>query len=512
MEPIGVIFGKVEPDGFHMAVSTPSVQRNEYVQANHKMYGSVVGQILTIERRTDVSYEKAAQIVGGRDVAVVEQLVAYVDIIGYRDERGVLQRPRTPLQAGEVVTRAENDVIQSVLGMKSEGKSTAYIGVLKGYNLRVNLDINNLVGRHVAILSKTGGGKSYTVGVFIEELLKRLVPVVVIDPHGEYASLMFPNTSEEDSKYMKRFGVKPHGYSEHIVLFSPDTKANRTAVQLSFDSINLTEADLDDFVGATTTSQRTIIEDALRRVQEGRRFYTFDQLLEALKESKSANKWNVIAPLEMLHKMDLFSEKPTKLSDMVKEGQTSIIDLKGIPGEVQEVVTNRIVRKLFEARKIGKVPPMMLVVEEAHNFCPQQEQARSSAILRTIASEGRKFGLGLCVVTQRPAKIDKNVLSQCGTQIILKVTNPLDLGTIEKSIEGFTEGMSEEIQALPIGSALITSGSLSRPILVDIRVRETKHGGEGIKVIKGKAKEKGGVSSEALRETEAVPEGERDTV
>jgi len=515
MEPIGVIFGRVDPDGFNLAASAANVQRNEYVQANHKMYGAVVGQVLSIERRTDVSYEKAAQIVDGQNVKVAEQLVAYVDIIGYRDERGVLQRPRTPFQAGEVVTRAENDIIQSVLGLKPEGRSTAYIGLLKGYNLRVNLDINALVGRHMAILSKTGGGKSYTVGVFIEELLKRLVPVVVIDPHGEYSSLMFPNTSEDDAKYMKKFGVKPRGYSENIAMFSPDTAHNPSAVQLSFDSINLTESDIVDFVGATTTTQRTIIEDALRRVQEGRRFFTFEQLVEALKESKSANKWNVIAPLEMLAKLNLFSEKPTKLSDLVKEGQTSIIDLKGTSGDVQEIVTNRILRKLFEARKIGKVPPMMLVVEEAHNFCPQQEAARSSAIMRTIASEGRKFGLGLCVVTQRPAKIDKNVLSQCGTQIILKVTNPIDLSVIEKSIEGFTEGMSAEIQALPIGSALITSGSLTRPIIVDIRVRETKHGGEGVKVIKGKAREKGetgGETAEGLKEPEARAFGKKGTI
>jgi len=506
MDPIGVIFGRVGPDGFNMAVAAPSVQRNEYVQANHKMYGAVVGQVLSLERMTNVDYAAATRIVDGQNFSVTEQLVAWIDIIGYRDERGVLQRPRTPFAAGEVVTRAENDVIQSVLGLKPEGRSTAYIGMLKGYSLRVHLDINNLVARHVAILSKTGGGKSYTVGVFIEEMLKRLVPVVVIDPHGEYGSLMFPNNSEEDQKYMKRFGVKPRGYSEHVVSFSPDVKTNTDAVQLSFDSINLTESDLGDFAGATTAGQRTIIEDAIRRVQEGKRFYSIEQLIESLKESKSANKWNVIAPLEALTKYNLFSQQPTKLSDLVKEGQTTIINLKGAPNDVQEVVVNRIIRKLFEARKLGKIPALMLVVEEAHNFCPQQESVRSSAIMRTVASEGRKFGLGLCVVTQRPAKIDKNVLSQCGTQIILKVTNPNDLKAIENSIEGFTEGMREEIQALPTGSALITGGSVTRPILVDVRVRETKHGGEGVKIIKGKARERG----EDKTEEAAAPEGDKD--
>ncbi len=504
MEPVGVIFGNVGSSRFSIAVSAGHVQRNDYVQVNHKMCGSVLGQVIHLERETDVSYEKAAQIVGGEEVSVDERLVGDVEVIGYRDERGTLLQPRTPFQAGEVVTKAENDLIQSVLGLTAEGKSTAYIGLMRGYNLRVNLDINNLVSRHLAILSKTGGGKSYTVGVFIEELIKRLVPVVVIDPHGEYSSLMFPNVSEEDHKFMKRFGVKPRGYGEHIVVFSPDLKTNPDAVQLSFDSINLGETDIMDFTGVTGTTNMTIIADALRRVREGRRYYTFEHLLDTLRESRSANKWNIITPLELLQEMSLFSQQPTKLSDIVKQGQTSIIDLRGTPPDIQEVIIARIIRKLFEARKLEKIPPMILVVEEAHNFAPQQGQARSSAVLKTVASEGRKFGLGLCVVTQRPANIDKKVLSQCGTQIILKVTNHNDLKAIAQSIEGFTESMEDDIQTLPIGTALITSGFVTRPIIVDIRVRETKHGGEGVEVITAKAK--GKVKKEKKSEEAAVAE------
>jgi DNA helicase HerA-like ATPase len=212
----------------------------------------------------------------------------------------------------------------------------------------------------------------------------------------------------------------------------------------------------------------------------------------------------LVNKLEMFKEMNLFSQSPTRLSDIVKEGQTSIIDLKGSDGDLQETLVNRIIRKLFEARKMGKIPPMMLVVEEAHNFCPQQGVAKSSQTLRTVAAEGRKFGLGMCVVTQRPAKIDKNVLSQCATQIILKITSPNDLKVIAQSIEGFTEGMGDDIQALPIGVGLITGGALSRPMIVEIRVRETKHGGEGVSVITAKGKKKG---KAAIKDTEKDPEG-----
>ena len=244
-------------------------------------------------------------------------------------------------------------------------------------------------------------------------------------------------------------------------------------------------------------------------MKEGKRFYTMEQVKDALMESGSDNKWPIINKLELYEEMGLFSQTPTRLSDLVKEGQTSIIDLKGCDTDLQETLVNRVVRKLFEARKLGKVPPMMLVVEEAHNFCPQQGVAKSSATLRTVAAEGRKFGLGLCVVTQRPAKIDKNVLSQCATQIILKLTSPNDIKAVAQSIEGFTEGMEDDIQGLPIGVALITGAKLSRPMIVEIRVRETKHGGEDVSIVSAKGKKEG---KAAVKEAKKVAKEEAEKV
>jgi hypothetical protein len=128
----------------------------------------------------------------------------------------------------------------------------------------------------------------------------------------------------------------------------------------------------------------------------------------------------------------------------------------------------------------------MLVLEEAHNFCPEKGFGGtvSSDILRTIASEGRKFGLGLMVVSQRPARVDKNILSQCNTQIIMKVTNPNDLQAISKGLEGISSEVVEDIKRLSPGVAMIVSTYIERPVLVDIRVRKSKHGGASVPVVK----------------------------
>jgi hypothetical protein len=160
--------------------------------------------------------------------------------------------------------------------------------------------------------------------------------------------------------------------------------------------------------------------------------------------------------------------------------------MKGVPPDVQDVVVARLTKELFDDRKAGKIQPFLLVVEEAHNYCPERGfgNAVSSNILRTVASEGRKFGMGICIVSQRPAKVDKNIISQCNTNLILKVTNPNDLKAIIQSVEGLTSQTCDEIQRLPIGVALISGAGLQMPVMAEIRTRETNHGGRSVGISK----------------------------
>ena len=484
IKQVGVVFGTIGTNNFKIAITDPTVKRNDYVQIRHEECGYVMGQVGDVQRETDLTIANAQKISTGEHVAVGEQFSGVVNVIGFRDENNVLQVPRTPFKAGDSVTVAEEKLIRGVLGLKTDIETGAYIGMLKGHPIRVYLDINNLVQKHVSILAKTGGGKSYMVGVFVEELLKRMVPVVVIDPHGEYSSLMHPNLNERDQKFMGRFGVRPRGYAEQIVEFSPDTTINTFSLPLKFDETNLDVKDILDLTGMKSSGPHVgIIQHAVKSLKEVAEDYSLHDLIQVIREDKNAAKWAIVNSLEYLEGTGLFGEAPTRPSDLVKEGKTAIINLKGISPDIQELVVTRVLKKLFEGRKLGKIPALMVVIEEAHNFCPQVGQALCSGVLKTVASEGRKFGLGLCVVTQRPAKIDKNVLSQCNTQMILKVTNPNDLKAITQSIEGLVPGMEEDIQRLPIGVAIVSGGSLTSPIQVEIRVRETQHGGTSVEIL-----------------------------
>ena len=315
----------------------------------------------------------------------------------------------------------------------------------------------------------------------IEELMKHHVTCVILDPHGEYASLREKGKAVHGAA---RFRVEPHAYAEIIQVFSPDTKVNPGTRPLKFTLSNLDARDILSLTGsARVRTHLTALRKALDLLRQAAKDYTIQDVVRVLEREEDPQNASLIDELEYLSEVEIFAKEGTRIDELVIKGKTTIINLKGVPPDIQELVVNRLATAMFELRKVGRIPPMMLVVEEAHNFCPQVGQVASSKVFRTLASEGRKFGLGLVIITQRAAKVDKNVLSQCNTQVILKVTNPNDLKAIIASVEGLTASLAEEISRLPIGVAIMTGGGLQMPLMVEVRPRETRHGGESIKVI-----------------------------
>ena len=477
---VGIIYGDVGTSEFKCSVTAP-LERMDYVQVHHETCGTVLCQVMEISRHSDLSEERAMRMANGQPMPINEKVSALVSVVGYRDERGLLQPPRTPFRAGELVSKAEEDLIKKVIGLRANEKVGAYVGMLKGHDVPIYLDINTLVNKHMSVLAKTGGGKSYISGVIIEELIKHNVTVLIIDPHGEYSTL---SQAGKVDKLSERFGVEPRGYSDKIMEFSPNTKTNPHAKPLKFTLANMEARELlsllniKDIKKVLPAMKRAI--EALRKAKPN---YGLDDLINILDSDEETDCGNLIVDLEYLKDIDIFATSGTKISEVVIKGKTTILNMRGVHADIAEMIVNRIATALYELSKERQVPPMMMVVEEAHNYCPQVGQTQCSKIFRTIAAEGRKFGLGMAIITQRPAKVDKNVLSQCNTQIILKITNPNDLKAVTSSVEGLTVGMDEEIQRLPIGMALIAGGTLGFPLIFEVRPRETKHGGESVKVI-----------------------------
>ena len=457
---VGAVAGDVGLNEFDFIV-TSEVRRNEYVKVWGELDGWILGRVVSM---VDAEEKKAA-----------------VEIIGYKDDRGFLMQPRSTLARDAKVLKADQTFVMETLGLKSSG---IHLGMLDGRDIPVYLKTDELIQKHCSILAKTGSGKSYTAGVLIEELLEKNVPLLIVDPHSEYLSLRYENKNEEERKQMEKFGISPRGYASQVVVFTPANLSINPAADRLFriDGINLSVNELYDFF-TLSDAQLGVLYQCINEIKKKKEFYTIEDIIREVAESKSTAKWRIIHFLERMRETGILSDSPTRIEELVIAGKATIIDMKGADPKLQQLIVYRLCKEVFEGRKMGKIPPFVLVIEEAHNFCPERGfgQAVSSRILRTIASEGRKFGLGLLVISQRPARVDKNVISQCNTQIILRVTNPNDITALSRGLEFMSSGMEEEIKRIPQGVALLSSPSIEMPIMVDVRIRKSEHGGRAAK-------------------------------
>jgi len=487
-DSIGIIYGKTGTHHFRFAVPNISeVKRTDYVKVWHENEGWTLAQVISMTRSSDdFKLDEAVDVAGGAKMdSPNSNLVAEAAVIGSRGDDGLLRSPRTPFIPGDKVFAADHQLIRSTLGL-SHGD--VYMGLLEGHEIKVSLDMNSLIQKHCSILAKTGSGKSYTAAVILEEILEQDVPLLIIDPHGEYSSLKEPGSGSQEDLYRK-FDISPMGYGSKITVYTPANKVLNPDADEVFrlDGMNLSPQDLIQILpDEKSSNMQGILFEAISKIRAEMEHYSLDDIIFEVGNSKSKLKWNVIASLESIRDVDILSDKPTTLDELFSRGKAAIIDMKGVAPQLQSMIVAKLCGDLFEARKMGNVPPGMLVVEEAHNFCPERgfDKTQSTEILRTIASEGRKFGLGMMVISQRPARVDKNVLSQCNTQIIMKMTNPNDLKAISKGLEGVSREVEEELKRLPPGVAMLVSNDIEQPVLVDIRVRKSRHGGESVNIAK----------------------------
>jgi DNA helicase HerA-like ATPase len=185
----------------------------------------------------------------------------------------------------------------------------------------------------------------------------------------------------------------------------------------------------------------------------------------------------LIAPavLEAIEEViDTINLKPLDLVSRMQKPGVYIINLQKIhEEEVRHDLAHSILRQVFEAKKSDPEKEMdsLFVVEEAHNFAPEgaSKNNPASRMLKKIASEGRKFRLGLLVVTQRPAYVSKDVLSQCSTQFVFRLINPNDIKAVAETVEGISEAQLKELPGFETGQAIFTGVAVQSSVMVRVK-------------------------------------------
>jgi hypothetical protein len=332
----------------------------------------------------------------------------------------------------------------------------------------VTFPINGLLQRHLSVVGMTGCGKSYLIGLLCEELAKHKAAILIIDPHNEYIPMA--QSMQADTNKM---------------LYSVGRAVGLTTYTLDVKKVSA--QDFQHFTGMGEGST-SILDDIIHKLRKGKPHYTISDLLknlESVSQSRSASEGMAAIwarnYLRTLAKSGFIDTSEPPLKEMVKPNQVTVVAMSGIKERIQQFVVTSILQRIFNARKNEEIPPLVVVIEEAHRFAPSAAPTSSSTIIRTLASEGRKFGTALVVVSQRPNRLDSTVLSQCVTNIVMKVKNPADLASIRESAENVTDEVIRQFPRFEKGEALVMGEAF--PISLRFKVRsdrKTIHGGKNV--------------------------------
>ena len=431
-------------------------------------------------------------------------------VLGFYDEAvGDFMNPRRLPRVGHPIYRAPPDLLQKVLNRKCVGEpGAAHIGSLLSRpsgEVPVVLDVSRFTSTHLAIIAGTGSGKSYLAAVLVEEMMRpnNRACILIVDPHGEYDSLQeMPNLGPF---YQAGDGSLAEYRARAKILGPSDVKVAYRSLELD-DIRYLLSRDL-------TAKMSYVLGVAYRNaMRETKGNWRLMDLKRAIQDwadrarggpdevGGSAADVDATAPLtasSLQWRLDrvlgpgesrIFDDyRDLSLQELFQPGQCTVLQLHQVPEQEQQVVVATILRRLYKARLATETRqtspgddlhlpyPAFVILEEAHNFAPTAADLVTSEQLKRILSEGRKFGLGVCLISQRPGRLDPDVLSQCMTQVLMRISNEVDQARVAQSVETVGRSLMDELPGLSKGQAIVAGMAVNTPVLVRVRERLTRH-------------------------------------
>ncbi|MFN3384681.1 MAG: ATP-binding protein [Archaeoglobaceae archaeon] len=407
-------------------------------------------------------------------------------ILGYLTDTGEVLQPRRALMPGKAVYQAPREILQKFYSFP-EDEAIQIGNLITRTDVPVYLSLKGF-RRHLAIIAQTGAGKSYFAGILAEELLAKGATIVMLDPHADYVFLS------------KTKDGKRHELSDHIIVFRNPASTGRYSdkdvgrlerYELCFSDLDLEEICLIAKIGERYTNIRNSLEKAIEIVKSKKSIFSPEDVLKELENADWAEDRSEKLGARLAQKyikrvigMKVFTNVSTSIDKILNPMQLSVVDLSGLEDEVADYIAYKILSEIYEKVSSGEFRyPVFIFVEEAHRFIPPDRRTYSSGVIRKIAAEGRKFGIFLILITQRPSKVHSDALSQCNTQIIMRITNPEDQKAVSTSSERMSRDLLEDLPGLNVGEAVIVGEMTRAPVMVKVKKRRTKEGGADIDIL-----------------------------
>ncbi len=482
-----------------------------------------------------LSVDAAHSRVVDLDAVGTVQLLGSVEMDTLRVAAGVESYPRL----GDRIYAAPHNFVADLPSlMEPEGSPTSNVFLRLGsidvaLESAVSIRPEKLFGRHCAILGTTGGGKSWTAARIIEECLKYKSKIILLDATAEYRGFSGKYISHFHlgSPVNKAVDSQPRALpptcfieSDFIALFEPAGKVQGPKLRAAMRSLRLaklvaavatngTIQKIDQPKGRILAAERQPGVSA--KLDDPRQEFDVTKLnlqieqecvypdgFGAVRGTKDTTKWGgdsgeVSHCLSLMSRISAILTSPSfecvfsstgppltnAITDFVANDKRLLrICLSGVAYEfkAREIVANVIGRHLLNMARGGsfKTSPVVVVVDEAHNFLGRQIGAEDTAArldaFELIAKEGRKFGLNICLTTQRPRDITEGVLSQMGTLIVHRLTNDQDRAVVERACGEIDRSASSFLPNLKPGEAAIIGADFPIPLTIQIFPPETQ--------------------------------------
>jgi DNA helicase HerA-like ATPase len=367
----------------------------------------------------------------------------------------------------------------------SDGRPSIQIGnVYPTKDIRAGLYIDALLGKHFALLGSTGTGKSTSAALILHRICEHAPEghVILIDPHGEY-SAAFRTTGIILDVSNLQMPYWLMNFEEHCEMFLTSSGNDR---QEDADILArcLLQARmknrLADQMGKITVDApipyllsdlSNILQNEMGKLDKAGTSAPYMRVKTKIDELKGDPRYQFMFSGMLVG--DTMAEFIAKIFRLPARGKPiSIIDVSGVPSEITSTVVAVLSRMVFDFAVWGreeKTRPILLVCEEAHRYVPNEKNADGSSvgkILSRIAKEGRKYGISLGLITQRPSDLAEGVLSQCGTIISMRLNNDRDQAFVKAAMPEGARGFLDSIPALRNRECIICGEGVAIPIRV----------------------------------------------
>ena len=376
-------------------------------------------------------------------------------------------------------------------------------------------DMNELLGKHLAVLGSTGTGKSGTVATILHAILEKGVQseyenwnpqIIVLDPHNEYGQAFPDHRRLATDEGTLRLPYWLLDLEESISLFIGKTEFAATS-QTNILKNTLLEARIHDAETIGLSPNEITVDSPIPyELGDPSGMNVFGERLDETESSGLVKHINAQRPKnksqadhehynKVLRKIDSlkrdsrqtfmmepWSGEKDEFSEIVNqfvssEDKLRIVDLSGVPNEVAGAASAAIARTLFSLKLWQKTEernasPILLVCEEAHRYVPNRGEAQYAAAqeaIRRLAKEGRKYGIGLLLVSQRPSEVDTTVLSQCNSWLVLRITNDSDRKHVISVLPDSLSGLSKALSGLRRREAIFVGQAAMLPSRILIR-------------------------------------------